>query len=516
MNNTSLFTLSKGAQLLCVNNATQFGNGVVVPDPLDGLNPGGNLTLPFTVQAAIYSIPPISNTDQLMSPIILSNGALEDSKTFALGVQYNADLQTFKLMVRFPDHPNAFVDTTSLSTHTWNTVAVTWDGANLHFYVNGVPSSQYALTHASPRTSGAVCIGALASSASVSGFTQFFLGQLQGVGVWDRALSASELANFQTPAPDSRDGLVGHFDLTSTEFANQVTGRRLALKGTIFVQETSTINFMAATARAQQPPLNPQLEDYCNLTLLQEENANVPTSARALQVDPATPLKSSKVSAAQVDKLAKGVDFYAQLVPEAQREEYRQLWDRNLRTALDRLERAGDVVPGAFTSKLEGDTWVTHFHTPRGLVEVNRSAAQTVSACTTWKVNVICTGIATFLSVIGVGFAGKALYSVISKLFGKGYQFASVFAKVADKTADVSAILTTIQYLLGSGQLTTTLLDCLAGVSWWNMAWTVACIVFNVVSLFATGGAALAVLVVNLVINIGSFIYVVSQRPDGC
>lgn len=515
-NNPSLFTLNKGAKLLCVNNATVFGNGVALPDAQDLLNPGGDTSQPFSVQASLYSLPPISDADSLLSPVIVGNGLSTDPLAFALGVQYSADLQTYRLAVKFPGHEGLIVDTTSLPARTWNTVAITWDGSRLVFYVNGVAASSLTLASASPLARAQVCIGAMASAASVSGYGQFFLGQLQGVGIWHRALTATELAAYQTPSPSSREGLSGHFDLSSTELANQVTGRRLNLKGTILVQETSTPDFRAATSRSAQPPLNPQQEDYANLTVLEAVNASLPPTGGERMLDASAPLKSTRLSSQQVDRLANAVNFYVKLVPPAQQEQYRRLWKHQLRRALQRLDAAGDHVPGSYTSTLDGDECVTHFHTAQGLLEVNRSAAATVDPCLTWRVNVIATGIATFLSVIGVGFASKALYDVISKLFGKGFQFVPVFAQVADKTADVGAILTAVQYLLGSGQLTTTLLDCLAGVSWWNMAWTVGCIVFNIVSLFATGGAALAFLVANLLLNIASFIYVVSQKPRGC
>jgi Concanavalin A-like lectin/glucanases superfamily len=515
VNDTTHFTLKNGAELLCVNDAVQFGNGIALPDPNDGLNPGGDRSKSFSIQASIYSIPPITDTDERMSATILSNGLLNDPAAFSLGIQYDDDLQKYHLAVNFPGH-STIVDTHSMHANSWNTIALTWDGKNLVFYINGESKSTHTPGgSAAPQPPGVV-IGAVRSAASVSGFTQFFLGQVQGLGVWDRALSPGELADFQTQSPKIRKGMVAYYDLTSTELANLVTGQRLALEGTIFVRQTGTNSFVQAPKRADMPLLNPDCDDYGNLTRLQEENAEHPTDASATLVDETAPLASTRLSAMQVERLAKGVEFYVKHVPAAQQDDYRKLWNRNVRRAIQRVDSASGHVPGSFTSAIEGDFIVSYFNTAQGSIEVDRAPVGAVSPCTTWKINVIATAIATFLSVIGAGFAAKALHTSVGKMFAKGWDFATVFAKTADKTADVSAILTTIQYLLGAGQLTTTLLDCLAGVSWWNLAWTVACIVFNIVSLFATGGAALAFLVANLLLNIASLVYVISQKPANC
>jgi hypothetical protein len=128
----------------------------------------------------------------------------------------------------------------------------------------------------------------------------------------------------------------------------------------------------------------------------------------------------------------------------------------------------------------------------------------------------VASSLGTFLSVMGLGFSAKALRSAVSGLFNKGFQFTPVFNQVSNGIPTAADILTAVQYLLGVGQMTSTLRDCLAGLSWWNLAWSIACIVLNIMSLFVTGGAALALVIVNLVASIASLIMVYYSRPDNC
>ncbi|MFM7202035.1 MAG: LamG-like jellyroll fold domain-containing protein [Myxococcota bacterium] len=512
---TGLYTLNKGASLCCVNLALQLGNGVMLPDPADDLNPGGDLSQPFTVEASVYALPPISEVDALLTPVILGNGALQDNNAFYFGIAFQQDLDHFVLCAKLPGQTDLIKDTTPLSVRTWNTVAMSWDGHQLQFNINGVATSAHSVSASGHRTTPLVTLGALTSTNSGSGYSHFFLGQLQGVNIWNRALGTAELATFQAPSPDSQEGLTASYALLSTELSNMVTGRRLALKGSLVIAETMTTHFASSTSRAAQPPLHPGEDSYFNLTQLQADHAN---NARAQRVEASgsSTYKRRTLTSADLERLEAPLEFYARMLPEEKRESYRKLWRHNIQQVAQRIEAADDYLPGAFSSEKVGEFVVSYFHTPQGRVEVSRELATAVSECTVWRINMVAAALGTFLSVMGLGFSAKALRSAVSGLFSKGYQFTSVFNNASTGIPTAADILTAVQYLLGVGQMTSTLRDCLAGLSWWNLAWSIACIVLNIMSLFVTGGAALALVIVNLVASIASLIMVYYSRPDNC
>jgi hypothetical protein len=77
--------------------------------------------------------------------------------------------------------------TTSLTSNTWTHLAVTYDGARLRLYVNGVQVRSSSYSGAIASTAGALRIG----GNSLSG--EYFQGRIDEVRVYNRALSASEI-----------------------------------------------------------------------------------------------------------------------------------------------------------------------------------------------------------------------------------------------------------------------------------------------------------------------------------
>jgi hypothetical protein len=80
---------------------------------------------------------------------------------------------------------------------TWSHVAVTYDGANQRLYVNGVQVASRAQTGSMALGNGPLRIGGNGSWA-----TEFFQGLIDDVRVYNRALTATEIAtDMSTPVP---------------------------------------------------------------------------------------------------------------------------------------------------------------------------------------------------------------------------------------------------------------------------------------------------------------------------
>lgn len=91
------------------------------------------------------------------------------------------------------------VSTTPPATGTWNRIAGTYDGASMRFYINGVLVNSAALTGAIFDPNVALYIGNCPGDP-----TRGFDGRLADASVWNRALSAGEVA------ADYLDSLAGH------------------------------------------------------------------------------------------------------------------------------------------------------------------------------------------------------------------------------------------------------------------------------------------------------------------
>ena len=82
----------------------------------------------------------------------------------------------------------------AIAINTWTHIAQTYDGTTLRLYVNGVLASSAARTGALEVNSSPLSIG------GTNAYGEYFQGRIDDVRVYDRALSASELAtDMNTP-----------------------------------------------------------------------------------------------------------------------------------------------------------------------------------------------------------------------------------------------------------------------------------------------------------------------------
>ena len=86
--------------------------------------------------------------------------------------------------------------TSALALNTWTHLAVSYDGATIRLYVNGVQVGSRALTGPIAPSTGALRIGGNAV------WGEYFKGLIDEVRVYNRALSAGEIQlDMVTPVP---------------------------------------------------------------------------------------------------------------------------------------------------------------------------------------------------------------------------------------------------------------------------------------------------------------------------
>jgi arabinan endo-1,5-alpha-L-arabinosidase len=112
---------------------------------------------------------------------------------------------------------NQLVNTTNLTSGTWYHVALVIDSSNVYIYVNGSGQSESKnFTGDFTNIAQDFYIGATNNNGSV---TEQFTGDIDELGIWDRALSSSEISELY----NSGDGLTYPFS-SSSGYTNTVNG----------------------------------------------------------------------------------------------------------------------------------------------------------------------------------------------------------------------------------------------------------------------------------------------------
>lgn len=110
---------------------------------------------------------------------IFTTGGASSTQGFTI-MQYSGTSKIY-----FTDEGVAYTGTTTLSNDTWYHVAVTYDGTNIRFYLNGSLESTSARTLATTATETNI--------GRSSGGSEFFLGLIDELGIWDKMLTNAEV-----------------------------------------------------------------------------------------------------------------------------------------------------------------------------------------------------------------------------------------------------------------------------------------------------------------------------------
>ncbi len=441
------YALTKGAEIACAIPCLEFGLGAAQVSPLDQLALGADPTQPLTLQTWVQSSPPVGEPSPRLMTLIAS-GAQGEADAFHFGLLYNETRSHAHLQAQLPGAA-PLLDTTELQPHVGYNVALTWDGAQLTFWVDGVSTSSHALTPLPTTSARVTVIGATPSADNPSGFTQLLIGRMQSLAIWQRALSATELASFETPLPSLADGLVARFDMVNPELANAISGHRLSFQGQVNLIEALESNVAPCTARDTIPPLD--ADDF--LFNLEELHA--------------------------------------------------------YEACLERLkdETPKEACPGAVTWFIQGDERVYQMHTTRGPVEILRTAASADTDCGAWRFSLIVSGVGIVLSVVGFAFSAKALGQALYKVWINNATFRQRIVALGPEILTGEGLLGLMLALYDTGALAYTIESAFSSMSWWERGYAIASAVLFFASIFATGGWAVVVLVANLQLNIAAMAY---------
>ena len=100
-----------------------------------------------------------------------------------------------------------------VQNNVWYNLICTFSDETVSFYTDGTLIDQFSV-FALPDNSGDYFIG-----ASMSGIPQFFIGRIDDIGIWNRALTEEEilgLYNAQLPVPGCTDSTACNFDTEAT------------------------------------------------------------------------------------------------------------------------------------------------------------------------------------------------------------------------------------------------------------------------------------------------------------
>ena len=86
----------------------------------------------------------------------------------------------------WPSSSNDRYSSATIPLNTWTCISVTYDGANINFYINGVLDS----SHATPTPQGSPSLFKIGSKSWIAGY---WSGRLDEVQMYNRAISASEI-----------------------------------------------------------------------------------------------------------------------------------------------------------------------------------------------------------------------------------------------------------------------------------------------------------------------------------
>jgi hypothetical protein len=107
----------------------------------------------------------------------------------------------------------------AVQTNVWSQVAVTYDGSNVRFYVNGSLVDTFAETHAIAAGTDGLTMGVLSTAYS----SEYFYGGMEHVRIYNRTLGANELQELYAyeSIPTFTNGLVAYYPFSGN--ANDAT-----------------------------------------------------------------------------------------------------------------------------------------------------------------------------------------------------------------------------------------------------------------------------------------------------
>lgn len=491
-----------GAQVVMLAPSLRLIDSAVQPSPRDNLTAvadGG----PFSVHAWYHANAPSPLQADVRT--LFACKERDSNRGFTLGLRWGTT--GFSLDV------SAFTDTTSSSwgktlnqpPGAWHHLAATYDGGTLRIYLDGTLNLTIPVVF-NALQAPVWLFGAQPMSNIAGGAAYDFQGHLQAAGLWNRVLSDQEVQQYMSTDPSEVDGCVAYYAWNGDVLANQVTGNPPVLLN------TARPSIVATPPSESTPP--PFVND--SMSAPAPRAVAKPPAAQLQFSEPVAFPEQTLMSRDQAKAFLASLEPLLATVPESTRGTLRSQFRDNLHQGLARVAGPGGMPVGAFSGKVEAGRYVFYHHTAQGPVECGQMKLAVNTECIGWIVTVAATGFSMLLAAFGVGFAGARLISPIQKAVTESTALLAEVETVAKATVqDGSSIIRIIKAFYTAGTLGKIFGAVLTG-SWFTIAANCAMLILQCAALWATGGAYVAVVVLQLVANFALFAYVLTQKPHNC
>ncbi|WP_249351208.1 LamG domain-containing protein [Corallococcus exiguus] len=497
-------TFQGGAHVTMLAPALRVVNAAVQPSPRDNLTVVANGG-PFSVQAWFNADAP--SDFQLSDRTLFACRDRDTRDGIALGLGWDNGAFDVCLKSLSGSSGASWEQGAALPAGGWHHLSMTYDGsATVRLFLDG--DSVAAISTTLPSVANPVWVFGADPDASVAGgAVHDFQGHLQAVSLWSRELPQNELQQYMSSDPSDADGCVAYYAWNALGLANQVTGNPPSLLN------TATPSLVATPPSDSTPP--PGAPSTTTLVAVPRPSAGLQPSVRWATEEVALPAQSP-LSREQVDALIASYEQVLTSVPGAMKDRLRSLFRNNLHLGLSRGNGPGGLPVGTIAGKVEGKHYVFYHHTAQGPVECDRMELAVDTECIGWVISVASTCVCLLLAVVGLGYSATQVVKAARPLITESTSLLRTLGAAAQQGAiDGSTVIRIIKALYMGGTLGKIFGAALTG-SWFTIALNCASLILMVVGLFTTGGAYLAVVLAQLVLNIAVLIAVIAQKPSNC
>lgn len=502
-NNLGPASLLNGAQVVMLAPSLRLVNSATLPSPRDNLTMCANGG-PFSVHAWFYLDAPSPYQADVHTLFSCLDGVT--GQGFTLGLQWNGTGYDLTCSGYVADGKRGWGHLLNMPPGAWHHLAATYDGATLMLYLDGELDLDVPGVVQPTLTQPIWLFGAQSTSRVDGGAAYDFQGHLQAAGLWSRALSSSEVQQYMTQDPSDADGCEAFYAWNGPVLGNQVTGNP-----PVFLN-TAMPGIVVTPPSDSTPP--PGSEEVSQQQMLKADPP-LPSAQRSFAEPVAFP-DQKLLTQAQAEAVLTSLEPMVAALPASTREQLRSLARNNLYQGLARVGGPGGTPVGAFSGQVEGNQYVYYHHTAQGKVEAGRMELSVNTQCIGWIVTVTATAFSLILSALGVGFVGARLVSPIQKAVTESSVLLNTVETVAkSSTQDAGSIIRILKAFYTAGTLGKIFGAVLTG-SWWTVAINCGLLMMQVAALWATGGAYLAILIIELAANFALFVYALTQKPSNC
>ncbi|MCK8503184.1 LamG domain-containing protein [Myxococcus fulvus] len=499
-NHHNAATFQGGAQVLMVAPALRLINTGVQPSPRDAPTVVAD-GAPFSVQGWFNLDAP--SDFQESSRTLFSCRDRDSGYGCSLGVQWNGGGFNLEFKLDTAGGSSGWGNSIQLPPGTWHHLAATYSNSTVLIYLDG--SHDLTIPCTLPVLANPVWLFGATYSPDTAGSTLNDLqGYLQAAALWSRAISANEVQQYMSQSPADAEGCVAYYAWSSIMLTNQVTGNPPVLLNTAFPATVST-----PPSESTPPPGTTSTQ-----LAVEPSSARLEPAVRWSRDEVPYPA-NSPLPPDQIEAIIAAYEPVLASVPGALKDRLRSLFRNNLYLGLSKGNGPGGMPVGAIAGKVEGAAYVFYHHTAKGPVECGRMELAVDTECIGWVVSVAATSLCLFLTVVGLGFSASRAVSSLSKVVGESTPLLKAIGEAAKGATSGSTVIKVIKALYVAGTLGKVLGDMLTG-NWVSIALNCASLILMVVGLFTSGGAYLAVVLAQLLINIAVLIAVIARKPSNC